>query len=454
MFLFDGLPWPLIGLFTIALVIIVSSLAWSITLLWGGRRYSGHNGFRGARGTPAPTPEAVDDYLWVVMVPALNEQVTIRDSVERLTALQATNRAILVIDDGSDDATPDILASLDVDDLEVLRRDASYARLGKADALNHAYRYLHETLLAPGGRFAGWSPEKVVVAVVDADGRVDASAPAYVAARLADESVGGVQLSVRIYNRANPLAWFQHAEFGIYGQLQQVGRTGRGTAGMGGNGQFNRLSALDSVVGEWTGPWRDTLTEDQDLGLRLIAAGWRGEQEDRVAVEQQGLSNLRRLYRQRTRWAQGNLQAIPHARSIAGTDLAPIAKGDLLFSLAMPLMQIVVGVSSLIAIGLAVLGVSLVPDSRYGWVLIVAVLVLAFGGTFVGLIARARGTGLVGVLLALVLTVPYALYAWLMWPVLLRAVWRQVIGASSWAKTAREPLEDPADREVVDARAA
>ena len=37
----------------------------------------------------------------------------------------------------------------------------------------------------------------------------------------------------------------QDVEFGVYGHLFQAGRNDWGTAGMGGNGQFNRLSALD-----------------------------------------------------------------------------------------------------------------------------------------------------------------------------------------------------------------
>ena len=43
--------------------------------------------------------------------PALNEQVTIRDSVNRLLALDVAHRRIVVIDDGSDDATPQIWPS-------------------------------------------------------------------------------------------------------------------------------------------------------------------------------------------------------------------------------------------------------------------------------------------------------------------------------------------------------
>ena len=49
-----------------------------------------------------------------------------------------------------------------------------------------------------------------------------------------------------MYNRQHPLVWLQDVEFGVYGHLFQAGRDHWGTAGMGGNGQFNRLSALDA----------------------------------------------------------------------------------------------------------------------------------------------------------------------------------------------------------------
>ena len=128
------------------------------------------------------------------------------------------------------------------------------------------------------------------------------------------------------------LTWFQDIEFSIYGRLFQAGRNGWGTPGMGGNGQYNRMSALASIdtsleaetpgartsvqprtqmtVPPSLGPWRDRLTEDQDLGLRLMIAGWHMRHENRANVDQQGLSSLRPLVRQRTRWSQGNLQAI------------------------------------------------------------------------------------------------------------------------------------------------
>ena len=60
--------------------------------------------------------------------------------------------------------------------------------------------------------------------------------------------MGGVQSLVRIYNRGRLLTWLQDLEFSVYGYLFQAGRSDWGTAGMGGCGQFNRLSALDQLA--------------------------------------------------------------------------------------------------------------------------------------------------------------------------------------------------------------
>jgi len=40
-----------------------------------------------------------------------------------------------------------------------------------------------------------------------------------------------------------------------------------------------------------------------------------------------------------------------------------------------------------------------------------------------------------------ILIVPvYGAYAWIIWPVLARAAFRQLTGKTGWAKTAREPV--------------
>jgi cellulose synthase/poly-beta-1,6-N-acetylglucosamine synthase-like glycosyltransferase len=390
----------------------------------------------GAR-PPAATPDGADAFTWVFLVPALNEEVTIRDSVTRLLAVPVAHRLIVVIDDASDDTTPEILAELDHHaDLRVLRRDLPNARRGKAAALNSAFRAL-AGMLGEADRSA------VIVAIVDADGRLDPEAPRYAASQFAEPSVGGVQSLVRIYNRHRLLTWCQNVEFSVYGHLFQAGRNGWGTAGMGGNGQFNRLSALDALA-DADGPWRDRLTEDQDLGLRLIAHGWEGRQELRATVDQQGLSAVRPLFRQRTRWSQGNLQALGLIDEVVSARLPLGVRLEQVAYLLMPLWQGIIGASFFTALVLMLLGVAPFWGDGPGWTLILF-WVLAFGGTILGCIAARLSAGPRGWIMGFLIGHVYALYTWFLWPVLLRSTARVVAQRRDWSKTQREPIgTDPA----------
>jgi len=435
--LFAALPDGVAVLALIALAVILVSHAWAVALYVRGSAV--------LRQQRPPDQDYADRLLWVFLVPALDEEVTVADSVARLDTVRAARRLVVVIDDGSVDTTPEVLARLDVPDLVVVRRDPPAARQGKGAALNDAWRRLDDLIAA--SPYADTAREDVVVAIVDADGRLAPNAPAAVATHFADARVGGVQVAVRIYNRSRLLTWLQDVEFGVYGGLYQQGRSAWGTAGMGGNGQFNRLSALDSVAptraqecdGSQDGPWRDRLTEDQDLGLRLIAAGWEGREELRTHVDQQGLPGLRRLYRQRTRWAQGNLQCLDQVGVVRRASVSLAARLDLGYALVLPILQLVVGAATVAAVVCwVVLGVGFLPVGNP--VALTAVLLLSFGGTGLGCVARARGRGLRAVLVGLLVAVPYSFYSWIIWPVLLRALVRIAVGSRGWAKTAREPL--------------
>ncbi len=433
---FAGLPAPAQVVLSVALVVIIGTNVWTITLFVRSRT--------ALRNLPDPFERSPEDILWVTVVPALNEEVTIVDSVERLLALDAPNRVVLVVDDGSDDRTPELLADLrgrlPAGAVSVLRRDLPDARRGKAAALNAAWRHLHDEVLRTGPH-AGWDPARVVVAVVDADGRLDPDAPRFVAAHLEDPRVGGVQLLVRIYNRDGALTWCQDVEFGIYGELYQLGRSRWGTAGMGGNGQFNRLAALDAVVDEPSGgPWRDRLTEDQDVGLRLIESGWLGRQEVRVTVDQQGLPGIRRLYRQRARWSQGNLQAMRHLRAVGRAPVSWGARLDLVAYLLNPVWQAVVGLA--LVTGFLLWAIDDVPfwtSAMPFWALVLTY-ALGFTGAVLGTVARSARRTPFAWLWGLVIAQPYALYTWLLFPVLVRAATRVLLHRGGWAKTDREPL--------------
>lgn len=420
---FEGLPIGWAVLLYLSLAVILAMLAWTALLLVRGEH--------ARRVAPEPPEGACDAFSWIFLVPALNEEITIRDSVERLLAITLARRTIVIIDDGSDDHTPEILRELAHPDVHVLRRLPPHARAGKAAALNHAYRAL-DALVDDIDR------ERTIVVVIDADGRLHPTAPNYAAAQFGDSRVGGVQALVRIYNRDQPLTWAQDVEFSVYGHLFQAGRNDWGTAGMGGNGQFNRLSALDAIADE-SGPWRDRLTEDQDLGLRLIASGSLCRQELRAVVDQQGLRGLGPLFRQRTRWAQGNLQALRLIPAVWRAPLPLPARLEQCAYLLMPLWQGIVGAALVAAIVLAATGVAAVWVAGPWW-LFLLIYLLGFGGTIIGCIASRAPMRPRSVIAGLLTAQVYAFYSWLLWPVLFRAALRQMTHRTDWAKTKREPL--------------
>ncbi len=432
--LFDGLPLWAQVLFWAALVIAVSSFASVATLLIVAARYR-HRVRRTAAGVAPPSEDA---FLWVFLVPALNEQVTIADSVARLRATAATHAVFLVIDDGSDDGTGDILRGIDDPRLHVLTRVAPDARRGKAAALNAAYRHVHDVLLADP-RYTAWPAAQVIVGVVDADGRLAPDAPATVAAHFADDRIGGVQTLVRIYNRGGWLTWAQDVEFSAFGRIFQAGRAWWRTANMGGNGQFNRLAALRDID-DGSGPWRDRLTEDQDLGVRLIQAGWGGAQANDSTIDQQGLNSVRRLYRQRVRWAQGNWQALGLLRGVGRGRMPLLGRVDAVYYLLTPILQLLVGLSFVTSVVLWLIGIAQYRP-EYWWVLLFF-FALAFAPGIATLVLR--GGRWYSPIVALVQIIPYTVYSWIVFPVLTVALVRQLAGRTSWAKTAREQLDDDA----------
>ncbi|MEL7975719.1 glycosyltransferase family 2 protein [Isoptericola sp. F-RaC21] len=425
------LMWFLLALTLVTFGVIV----WLVVRAWFERR----------RQRKAVERAREDEYLWVFVVPALNEEVTIADSVSRLVAVEATHKAIVVIDDGSDDRTPEVLAGLraQVPELHVLRRELPNARVGKSAGLDDAWEFVHSEVLA--GDYAGWPTTRVIVGVVDADGRIPPDAPRALAGAFTDERVGGVQALVRIYNRRHYLTWGQDVEFGVMAYVYQLGRSAWGTANMGGNGQYVRLAALDDVVvteklppGIERGPWRDRLTEDQDIGVRLIRAGWRGRQTVLTTVDQQGVTSLRRLFKQRVRWAQGNWQAFSLLR---GAFRAPVSVGarlDHLAYLLMPLLQLLMGLGLVLSLLFWLFGD--VPFHSGWWPSLVFFATIALVPSFLSLL-MTNEPGRRPLLRAVFGLIPYMLYTWLLWPVVTVALARELLGRRTWTKTDREPLD-------------
>jgi cellulose synthase/poly-beta-1,6-N-acetylglucosamine synthase-like glycosyltransferase len=309
----------------------------------------------GALDISAPTSTPWHFYM---LVPALNEERVIEKTITNLRSLDlrsAMDRiTIVVVDDASDDRTADIVAEIAERDprVKLVHTRAPLMRIGKGNSLNQGFAQIMEWReqeaagsVAPLERGAG-----AIVGVVDADGVLDQETLTVVAAMFDDPLVGQLQIGVTIQNaESNMLLRMQDIEFVGFSGFVQRARDYLGSVGLGGNGQFTRLEALSSLG---TLPWRrSALTEDLDLGLSLVERGWKTRFTNVVFVHQQGLSYLRPLLRQRTRWIQGHYQCWTHLPKIwRSKRLALVAKLDLSLYLVF-----VVGVAVVSFVALATL---------------------------------------------------------------------------------------------------
>ena len=420
-----------------ALGMVIVALGYTVTLLVISRRPPRRSA-DGRRGALDPGMRIV------VLMPCLNEAEVIAASVQRLLDIHDPGLHVMVIDDGSDDGTGDVVQALGDPRAEVLRRVLPNARRGKGEALNNALAVVRE-------RFAGCDPSSVIIGVVDADGRLDPHAIAEARRAFAPAEVGAVQMGVRINNRfSSLLARMQDMEFVVFTAVFQEGRRRLGSVGMGGNAQFARLSALNSLGRR---PWTRSLTEDFDLGVRLNGVGWTNEYWGRAAVHQQGVTSGRRLLRQRTRWFQGNLQSA-HLLGRVARRQRGLSRADSLWQILTP--SVLLAGSFLVASFLSTLVLAVTAAVRgapQSWLWVLSAYLLAFGpglvfGWLYWRVERSEGLGLLRALAYSHLFVLYGLMPCLIgW----RALARQATGRTGWAKTAREvdPEEEQATLALV-----
>lgn len=237
------------------------------------------------------------EFAIYALVPCLNEAQVIGTTVRRLTTDPRVR--VIVIDDGSDDDTAAVAQAAAPGQVLVVRRTLPQARQGKGPALNFGLALLEKDVMA-----RRLDPDRVLVCVMDADGRLSEGTFGKVVPLFADHRVGGVQLAVRIRNRHMLLTRIQDVEFWGASAVSQFGRIAYRSVSLGGNGQFTRLTALQAL-GRPT--WNPSLTEDLDLAVSLAVAGWRLTSTTEAYVDQQGVETLGRLVRQRTRWFQGHM---------------------------------------------------------------------------------------------------------------------------------------------------
>jgi cellulose synthase/poly-beta-1,6-N-acetylglucosamine synthase-like glycosyltransferase len=233
-----------------------------------------------------------------IVVPAYNEEVTIAVSIKSLVQQTYKNLEIIIMDDGSKDATYKISKKFEGDfegkKIKVLTKKNG----GKSRALNFAIE-----------RSSG-----ELIMCVDADSKLEADAVELMTRYFQDKDIVAVAGSVFVSNRINIWTKLQALEY-IEG-LNMV-RNAQAFLKLvniipGPIGMFRKDAILE--VGGYA---HDTFAEDADLTLKLIKKNYKIEFEPEAVAHTEAPDELLDLLKQRYRWTRGILQAIrKHSKSL------------------------------------------------------------------------------------------------------------------------------------------
>jgi cellulose synthase/poly-beta-1,6-N-acetylglucosamine synthase-like glycosyltransferase/CheY-like chemotaxis protein len=264
-----------------------------------------------------------------ILVPAHNEENTIENCVHSLASLDYSvdgkkNFEIIVINDGSNDNTPVLLNKLEneYDNFKVMTRKPPHAGKGKGYVLNDGLKHASGELIA----------------VFDADAMVEPDFLDLIVPYMDGKGVAGVQSKVKMYNKdENLLTNLQHIEFSIYGDVLLKARDMLGGAAfLGGNGQITRKDVLDEYNG-WDGY---ALTEDLNISVKLMIHGWKIRYCGESVVYQEAVKEWKPFFRQRTRWAMGNMETLfVYLKSIIQSDISILKKIDSIYYLSTLLLN-------------------------------------------------------------------------------------------------------------------
>ncbi len=230
-----------------------------------------------------------------IIIPAYNEGLNLKASVESLLKLNYPNYELIMVNDGSKDNTKEIGESL------VGMRDGKTSKVkvslinkpngGKAKALNAGIQY----------------SKAEFILCMDGDSVLTPNTLKNAISHFVDPEVGAVAGNVKIANRNKWLTDLQALE---YVEGLNLARAAQGHVRMvniipGPMGVFRKVALQD--VGFYSS---DTFAEDADLTLKILSIGWKVNYEPNAQALTEAPVKLQQLLKQRYRWTRGILQAM------------------------------------------------------------------------------------------------------------------------------------------------
>ena len=223
-----------------------------------------------------------------IIVPAYNEEINAVNTISNLLQQDYSDYEIIFVDDGSSDATYNIVSNAFADNEKV--KVYSKANGGKASALNFGIN------LADG---------KYLVCI-DADTQLQPDAVRQMMYYFADPEVGAVAGNVKVGNEKNVLTKWQAIE---YTTAQNFDRRAFDhlnciTVVPGAIGAFSK-DAVEAAGGFTT----DTLAEDCDLTIRILRCGYIIRHSSKAVAITESPETMNQFMKQRFRWSYGVMQS-------------------------------------------------------------------------------------------------------------------------------------------------
>jgi len=286
-------------LFIIAIVLGISrALLLSALAIWA--EYTGHMDPPGSEGDEAAKTVAafVNASFVSVIIPAYNEARVIETSVRRVLATVGVALEVIVVDDGSKDATSQIVREAFAGDERV--KLITQANAGKAAAVNNG-------IAAAKGD---------ILIALDADTQFEPETIARLVRWFIRPEIGAVAGNAKVGNRFNWVTRWQAVE---YVTAQNLERSALAT--------FGAMMVVPGAIGAWRraaleavgGYPNNTLAEDQDLTIAVQTAGWAVAYDQDAVAWTEAPESFGALMKQRFRWAYGTLQCLWKHRDVLKT---------------------------------------------------------------------------------------------------------------------------------------
>ena len=220
-----------------------------------------------------------------IIVPAYNEEKVVARTIDALVETDYPYKEIIVVDDGSQDATYEVATRYINQGVKVIRRPNG----GKFAALNTGLAFTTGE----------------IVVTVDADSMIARAAIREIVKGFEDPQVAGVAGNLKVFNRNTWLTRLQALEY--IGQIQLLRRAfeyfGSLTVAAGAFSAFRR-TALDEV-GRYD---PDFLLEDFDITIKLLKAHAILHGNNEAVCYTEAPETLRDVYKQRLSWFRGDYQ--------------------------------------------------------------------------------------------------------------------------------------------------